>query len=47
MPGNLTFRAVKPWYAEETWLVRGFDYDKNDYRDFQLSKMREIQEIDE
>lgn len=45
IPHSLTFRALKPWYPEPTYLMRAYDLDKRDYRDFQLSKMRNIEEI--
>ena len=44
--GVLQFRTLPPWYPEPTWLVRGYCTDKHEFRDFQLSKMRDIVEID-
>lgn len=42
---NMTFCSVKPWYPTPTWLVRAFVPAINDYRYFQLAKMRNIEEI--
>lgn len=44
-PMGISFRSMKPWYPEPTWLMRAYDYDRHDYRDFQLCKMRNIEEI--
>lgn len=46
--GEFSVRRVRPlainfgsteWHPKNQWLLRGFDFDKNDYRDFALSDM--------
>jgi len=47
--GVVASRKVKPikiwygttqWYKEKQWLVWGYDYHKNDYRDFALKDIK-------
>lgn len=43
--GIMQFKVLKPWYPEPTWLMRGFCTDRHEYRDFQVSKMKDIEEV--
>lgn len=38
------FWGSSEWHPEPQWLVKGFDYDKQDYRDYALKDMRMVED---
>lgn len=45
IPQGFQFKSLKPWYPTPTWLMRGFVLGIRDYRDFQVTKIRNLEEL--